>query len=165
MIHQYAEQSSPFLHVDFIDFAVRIPEKFRHREFLYIEWINKYMKEAGRFTWEKFKVRPAPLLFNKYAYFIPRTIKAGFAGLFKYGILPKYHMNPHQYWASHNIGLKNQIEGFINDNIHLVKKYHGLSNDIRDLTGQNSFILQGRIITLLAALKKYQDNTNDSIGK
>ena len=157
MFHQYAEQASPFMHPDFIDFVLSIPAEIRDREFLYIDWMAIKLNEASKYPWEKFKIRPIPLYFNPLTYILPKIKKASFVALHRYGILPRYHMNPFEYWSSTNKSLTDTLDQFINDHLYLVEKQPELTNDVKALINIQKFAVKGLIVTLLASLENYSD--------
>lgn len=157
MFQQYAEQASPFLHAGFVDFVLGIAPEIRYREFLYIDWIHEKIREANRFTWEKFRLRPVPLYFNKSAYYFPRLVKMAYAGLYKYGMLPDQNMVPIEFWYRNNQALRNDTNHFISDKMYLIEKYPELHKDVNLLRNNEKFAVKGLIVTLLAALDQYRD--------
>jgi len=60
MAHEVVESTSPFLHVDFLDYSVKIQAQMRWSYKIYHQWISEYLGEAARFPWEFSGVKIGP---------------------------------------------------------------------------------------------------------
>ncbi|MDN5337931.1 MAG: hypothetical protein PWQ20_1001 [Thermotogaceae bacterium] len=123
-IQQYTEVVSPFLDYDFLSYCLRIPLKYRYDHRIYKKWILEKYPEAAKYVWEKIQGRitdvSIKILGRKLTIkALPRKV---FLKIFRGGTSnSKWHMNPLDYWYSTNEELKKFIEGYYNQNIHLIK--------------------------------------------
>ena len=51
-LYNYTESLSPFLDIDFMEFAFKIPYKYRRGHYIYKKWIIQKYPEAAAFEWE-----------------------------------------------------------------------------------------------------------------
>jgi asparagine synthase (glutamine-hydrolysing) len=145
----FTEFSSPFLDKDFLEYAMRMPTKYRYNEGLYLKWILSKVPEAAAYPWEHTGVKINAGLLKKMSYRIYRFI-------FKKLLRNKMHkdaMNPADYWYQTNPGLRHYIEDYFNNNINLLNKHPTLMKDARKLFSEGTFIEKAQVLTLLSAIK------------
>lgn len=156
-IMNFTETYSPFYDIDFMEFALSIPLKFRFNHNLYKKWIiNKY-PSAAKYIWEKEKVpvnypfwiningRKTPInqLVSKFASRI---------GIAMYGINTKNNMNPLEYWYNTNPDLQNFMDNYFNENIHLLNKYLQLKVDCEQFYFSAKGPERVQVLSLLSTL-------------
>ncbi len=146
MYEQFTEFSSPFLYIDFFEYAMMIHPKYRYKEAIYLKWINKYMPEFSKYTWEKYGLPPSyPFLLLE----IYQKLKL------VAGILDRKHssMNPTEYWWNSNRALQEKINFIFKENIKYIENYPELSADSNYLFKEGSLIEKTQVITLLKAME------------
>jgi asparagine synthase (glutamine-hydrolysing) len=110
---EYTEVASPFLDVDFMNYCLKIPLKYRWNHFIYFEWIKRKYPKAANYKWEKINAKISSIkinilgrqvvLINLPRKIIKKVIKK-ISG--KNGILLGESMNPIDYWYESNKSLK-----------------------------------------------------------
>ncbi len=147
MIEQFTEFSSPFLHIDFLDYSLKIPPKYRYKESIYLKLIRKYLPEFSNYTWEKKGLPP------KYPFFI-----INFYGFIR-GVIGKIFgqqyvsMNPMEYWWKKNKGLQKKVYSIFEENIQTLKDYPELLDDCNYLFKEGSLLEKTQVLTLLKAVE------------
>lgn len=159
---EYTEVASPFLDIDFMNYCLHIPNKYRLNEQIYIKWILKKYPQAAKYKWEKINARinakwinilgrhillkdlPIKIL-NKLVPFTKRNKSAKKNG----------SMNPSDYWYATNPSLKADLDNYYNETLNCVsKRYDSIKKDI-ELLYKGCVIDKLLALTLLGALKKY----------
>ena len=153
VIEQFTEFSSPFLDRDFLDYAMRIPPKYRYKEEIYLKWILSEIPEASKYPWEKTGVRINAGLITLFFFRVFRFLKRKYQGQ-KY----KDSMNPTEYWYRTNPGLKSVIEKYFDDHITLLNRYPSLMNDATTLFKNGTILEKTQVLTLLSGIKLYNLN-------
>ncbi|MDR2824141.1 MAG: hypothetical protein LBB41_02955 [Prevotellaceae bacterium] len=149
----FSENVSPFLDIEFLSFCYSIPEKFKFKQQIYLDWIAVKHPEFARYAWEKTGV--SPLKSNNYKKYFDFNYYKRMNGKFFDRISgeTKSGMNPFDYWLKENISLKNYIENYFKENIFILNNYPKLQKDCRFAfeTGnaQDKFV----VLTLIAAVK------------
>ena len=135
MCEQFTEFSSPFLYIDFLEYALRIHPKYRYEESIYFKWINKCIPEFSKYRWEKCGLRPIyPISIMKHSRMFRRLI-----GKTTFG--EKYvSMNPMKYWWKKNIDLQKKINSIFNENIENIKNYPDILNDVEYLFNKKDLL-------------------------
>ncbi len=152
MIEQFTEFSSPFLYVDFLDYAMKIHPKYRYRERVYLKWINKCIPEFSKYKWEKYNLAPHYPLFLMNVFNIFRFAMKKFSA--KVGINQRHSsMNPTEYWWKTNKLLRKKINAIFEENIKVLKNQPTLFEDSYYLFNKGSFMEKTQVITLLKAIK------------
>ncbi len=151
MIEQFTEYSSPFLYLDFLDYAMKIPPSYRYKESIYIRWINTYIPNFAKYKWERYKISPRyPLkLMKLYAglYYL--------RGLILGRIFPmmSLSMNPTEHWWKSNAALRDQINALFRENIDAVEENPELFQDCIMQFETGSLLEKTQVITLIRAIK------------
>jgi len=155
---EFTETYSPFYDIDFMQFALSIPLKFRYDHYLYKKWINIKYPEAAKYVWEKVKV---PV---NYPYWIKIRGKkvplnqlpvklASRLGFAKYGINTKNNMNPLEYWYCTNQKLKMFMDNYFQKNIGLLSYYPQLQSDCQKLYMEGKGTEKIQALSLLSSSK------------
>lgn len=147
-VEQFSEYSSPFLHLDFLDYAIKIDPKHRFHEKIYLKWINKFAPEAARYRWEQTRL---PISAGRSRIFLKRAIK--YARKRILGPSAKDSMNPFDYWYKNNVSLRKTFELYFNNHIDLLSNNPGLKKDVSYLFNEGSTLEKAQSLTLLSAIK------------
>lgn len=153
-----SQGTSPFLDVDFLSYCVSIPEDLKFKQKIYLEWMALKHPEFARYPWEKTGVSPLKSTnFKKYLDF--RFYRRMSLKLFdKLSGKMKSGMNPFDYWMSENDSLKNYIETYFSEHIHLLNQHSVLKENCIKLFNRGNSGEKFQVLTLLAAIKlHFQD--------
>ena len=157
-IDLYTQSVSPFLDVDFVSYCISIPEKFKYKQKIYLEWIAAKHPEFARYPWEKTGVSPLKSNnFKKYfdlGYYKRMSLKFfdKLSGKMKSG------MNPFDFWMQQNKSLELYINTYFNNHIALLSFNTELQNDCKKLYQEGNSGEKFQVLTLLAAVKLHQCN-------
>lgn len=157
-IDLYTQSVSPFLDVDFLSYCISIPEKFKYKQKIYLEWIAKKHPEFAHYPWEKTGVSPLKSNnFKKYfdlGYYKRMSLKFfdKLSGKMKSG------MNPFDFWMQQNKSLELYINTYFNNHIALLSFNTELQNDCKKLYQEGNSGEKFQVLTLLAAVKLHQCN-------
>ena len=146
--HQFTEATSPFVHVDFLDYAMRIPPRFRYREVIYQSWIRRFAPEASKYRWEKTGMRmgvPRAITFTRRAL---RYLK------YRMGA-SSYSMNPVDYWYRNNVTLRETFKQCFERDVSYLCEYPKLKDDVAYLFQNGTLLEKGQCLTLLEAIRLF----------
>ena len=151
MIEQFTEFSSPFLYIDFLDYAMKIHPKYRYKESIYLKWVNKSIPEFSKYKWEKYNLAPKYPLFLMSVFNIVRSAMR--RASHRLGLNQRHSsMNPTEYWWMTNKALREKINSIFEENIKVLKNYPNLFEDSNYLFKKGSFMEKTQVITLLKAI-------------
>lgn len=160
---QKNETYSPFYDLDFMDFCLSIPVKYRFGHRIYDKWVLQKYPEAAEFLHNgKRKIGNSngiKLTYKERAFFLselPRLI----TDKIKYKVTGsplagKHHMNPLDYWYRTNIRLQTFLDNYYKENIERLSPYPQLQADCQKLYTGYSGIEKNAVLTLLAIMKNY----------
>lgn len=160
---QRFEVASPFIDVDFLEFAYRIPLKYR-KEYLFTKtWmVNKYL-QAAKYVWQTKRMPVDKSYYNNF--YLPKAVddarnivirlinKAARVVNLSYQISLRAEMNPFEKWYRVNPDLRAFIENYYAENICLVMQPQLLEAVRKAYSGDVRDKLQA--INLLAVYKRY----------
>ena len=150
-INQFTEFGSPFLNVDFLSYALRIPINYRFKGKIYIEWIIRKHPRYAKYIHEKSVAKPSVKLFHlNYLRFMFKWVITK-----KLGKYMPLSMNPTEYWYRTNKNLKEFIQSYFYENIHSLDKYPELMNNGKTIFDNGNLMRKTQILTLLEAMKLY----------
>lgn len=156
---EYTEVISPFLDVDFFNFCMKIPLKYRYNHKIYFKWILKKHPKAAKYKWEKIKAKITTPTINIFGRTIPITQilrKIMVKAIFKNSLNTKYYsMNPLDYWYRNNIKLKEYFDRKYHENKKVFKVEKELSDDVERLYKNGNVVEKTQVLTLLEAYKYY----------
>ncbi|MEY8764351.1 MULTISPECIES: hypothetical protein [Clostridium] len=151
------ESYSPFYDVDFFEYCLSIPIKYRVDHKIYFKWIKSKYPEAAKYYYEKLHGKiNTPLFITKNRWFIIRCINKflkiiGLNGL--YGTFTKNAMNPFDYWYENNKELQKFINSQYNDNIELLDFDKDVKEACIYLFNNGIMTEKFQVLTLLSVTK------------
>lgn len=128
---QRFEVTSPFVDVDYLEFAYRIPLKWRRNYWLTMSWMVKKYPQCAQYVWQT-KRMPVADYYNARRY-LPKTLGDGanyVKGLcnkaFRVLRIPARlsfsdDMNPFGVWYHNNSSLRNFMAAYYTENLPLVR--------------------------------------------
>ncbi|KAA0955531.1 asparagine synthase [Sporosarcina sp. ANT_H38] len=166
---EHTETYSPFCDVDFMDYCLKIPVKYRYKHYIYKKWILARYPQSANYAWEKINAKITDPLINILGREVPvkRVPSMSFnfllkrMGIKKSEIASKQHMNPLDYWYETNSDLKEFIESYYKSNIERLNSYSELKEDCELLFRNGTNIEKNQVLTLLAVLKIYFGEDNE----
>ena len=153
----YTIVTSPFLDVDFLEFCLSIPLKYRINHNIYFKWILKKYPKAADFKWENINARiNEPKFMKKYKEIVKRA-KFKLANTIGIGknTWAKYNMNPFNYWYDNDKNVQNFINGYFNEEIVKYDFDKDLYNDLMYLFENGNASEKTQILTAIATIKYY----------
>ncbi len=157
-MQKYTETISPFLDIDFLNFCLSLPIRYRRGHHIYIKWVNKCYPEAADYVYEKVNGKINKKIITIKGVPIPWTSvpKAGLKFLkkkLKFNLKSKWHMNPLDYWYSNNPKLAGFYDDIFEQNIALIQDKE-LKADCRRQFKEGTTSEKDQVITLLASISK-----------
>lgn len=153
--YPYTETLSPFMNLDFLEFALSIPNKLRYNHVLYKKWIIERHPDAAKFVWEKIGCKITDPVLNIGHRMIPiKKIPHKILNQFRLKDLDsKRYMNPLGYYLANNEELKRYLWKYFDyaDEI----EDEGLRTSLLRIKETGSAIEQNQALSLLAAIKLY----------
>ena len=146
--YQFSECASPFLDVDFLDYALRVPRNLKLHEKLYREWICAKHPRAARYVWEKTKSRLSASTAEAYirrqlwrvmSRIAPRRFIRG--------------MNPLKYWYKNNVQIQESFLRHYRENLSRIDAFPALKADCDRLFNGGAPLEKTQVMTLLEAVK------------
>lgn len=123
--YEYAGYASPFTDIDFWEYCLTIPCRYRYNHYIYKKWILKYYPEAAKFKWEKTGARITDSgTVIKFKNTIKR-IKRKAEGISELNA----GMNPYEYWYTSKPEIREFLDSMFEDLIGTDL----LENDFKDL--------------------------------
>lgn len=153
---EFTEAMSPFMNVDFFDYCMSIPIKYRFNHNIYYKWVNKYHPEAAKYSHNGVDIcakRLFKILYKGRIYSI-RSIFDLLKNKCKAKYKKNYGMNPVDYWYNNNFELKTILDDYYSTNINLVKDFE-IKNDMMNLYKVGNTIEKIQVISVLMIIKKY----------
>ncbi len=161
---QEYEVTSPFVDTDFLEFAYRIPLKWRKDYFLTMSWMTSRYPKAAQYVWQT-KRMPVDKAFRHQFYF-PKLLDDGRTLAvrcinktarilhFPIQITFKSDMNPFDLWFCTNRSLREFINAYYQENIGRISDPQ-LQADTRKTFEQGTARDKLQAIGLLAVYKRY----------
>jgi len=154
---KYTEVASPFLDIEFFEYCLKIPLKYRYDHRIYKKWILRKYPDAAKYKWEKIQGKITERTYSIFGR--TTTLKAlprkAFNKLFHASSLnTKHHMNPIDYWYNTNDDLREFFLDTFNKGIDLLKN-EKLRNDCQKLFTTGNTIEKTQVLTLLEAWRYY----------
>ena len=144
----FSEYASPFLHVDFLDYAMAISPVLRYEEKVYLDWIIQEAPEAAKYPWEKTGL---PISAGKFRKFVRKGMR--YARRKTLGPSPMDSMNPFNYWYKTNDSLRETFENYFEKHIDLLSHRPELRRDVEKMFNEGTPLEKTQPLTLLAAIK------------
>jgi asparagine synthase (glutamine-hydrolysing) len=149
----YTQTVSPFLDIDFLTYCYSIPEEYKYKQKIYLEWIAQKHPEFAKYRWEKTGVSPLKSYnYMKYfdLYFYQR-MKLKFFDRIRKKI--KTGMNPFDDWFDKNPSLQEYLSNYYYEHISLLDDQKELKKDCELLYSTGNVNQRLQVLTLLAAIK------------
>ncbi|PEJ17460.1 asparagine synthase [Bacillus toyonensis] len=156
---EFTESMSPFCDVDFLQYCMNIPLKYRVGHNLYFKWIIKKYPKAAEYIYEsiKAKITTPKVYIRSKDFFIRGTNKV----LRKlnlptlYGYNTKNGMNPFDYWYRTNSELKEFIDSYYKQNIKLLDTLNEKELKVmcENLYNNGITVEKLQVLTVLATVK------------
>lgn len=143
------ESLSPFLDVDFLSYVFSIPEKYRYKERIYIDWIKAKHPDAGNFIWENIGCKPTNSVLVRAIFRLRRAI----VKRMPIKTMWKNNMNPEQIWYNKNKDVKDYLDKYFENNIHRADFDKELRADLEKLYHTGNITEKTQVLTLLGAYK------------
>ncbi len=142
--------SSPFLNEDFLEFSMRIPDKYKFREFFYIKWIQQFQKSLTGYPWEYIHMKPDAMWKVKHARWINYVRYAH--KKYSKAVRLKNQMTPEDYWLNTIPELNISMQNSFNKNFASLPLDFPFQTKIKDYFKQGDFTQKTVVLTLLQAV-------------
>ncbi len=143
--------SSPFLDIDFLDYCLKIPLKYRYNHNIYKKWILSKYPDAAKFIWEKTgnKINDSDFMikFRKYKRDLERKVK----NISKLNI----GMNPYDYWYESNKEFRNKLNGMYSNLIKNNIIDNEMKKQIKKLYENGNCRYKVLVISVLQSINEY----------
>lgn len=147
----YTYQTSPFMTSFFMKLAISLPETWKFKQKLYLEWLSRHCAEASQFKWERTLLKPTAAWKTKFgdvvmtrAYrFIQEKILQNHEGS---------KMANYEYYFNRNKNIHGFITGYFTDNISKIKDID-LREDMSRMYNEGNFNEKMLVITVLGSNK------------
>lgn len=161
---QVCEAVSPYVDVEFLEFAYRVPLKWRTHRFLAEKWIVDKYPEAAKYVWQK-TGKPIdktyrnelylPKVMNDIHNFFLRCVNkaARMTGL-PVQFAHKQDMNPFEVWYRTNPRLREFLGRYYQENIDRIQEPR-LRTDVEKTFTQGNARDKVQAVNLLAVYKRY----------
>jgi len=148
MFYQFTECGSPFLNVDFLDYALRIPPNLKWHEAIYQDWVCERHPRVAGYVWGK---AMAPVSSGKLERYLRRQWRR-----LLWHVWPRrfpYSMNPFDEWYKKNGNLRDFFDGYFDRNAEVLDGYPELREDCRRLHQEGTLQEKSQVMTLCEAAK------------
>ena len=161
---QNYEVTSPFIDVDYLEYAYRIPLKWRKNYHLTMTWMTQIYPAAAKYIWQS-KRMPVDKFYHHQVYipklaadvrrFILRCVnKAGRTFHLPMQFALNDEMNPVDQWYRTNRRLREFLDGYYQENIQRIADPQ-LQEDVRKTFEQGGAADKLQAVNLLAVYKRY----------
>lgn len=146
-----ASYASPFLDIDFMDYCLSIPLRYRYNYRIYKKWILRKYPEAAEFIWEKTGGKISDSNWNlkvrKYQDKIKRNLnQVSFENL---------GMNPFEYWYSSIPSAREKLENMYSNLLGEVQISSELRNIVCSIYRNADCRQKIEVISALQSVKEY----------
>ena len=158
------EAVSPYVDVDFLEFAYRIPLKWRAQRLLAATWVVSKYPKAAKYVWQH--VRMPIDKFLRHEIYFPKVIddartflircvnKAGRILHLPVQFPFKNDMNPFDLWYRTNPQLRKYISSYYQENIGRITNAQ-FRADVQKTFDQGGSLDKIQVVSLLAVYKRY----------
>ncbi len=156
----FTQAVTPFLDLDFLTYCYSIPDEWKYKHKIYLEWIAKKHPEFAKYQWEKTGV--SPLKSNNYK----KYFDWNYYQRMKLKLLDKLSkkmnsgMNPFDNWFAKNPDLQLTFSKYFEDNIVLLSDKPELKKDCEYLFAEGNVNERLQVLTLLGAIKLHFKQQN-----
>ena len=162
IFQNFSESFSPFYDIDFLEYCLTIPIKYRRNHDIYFKWILKKHPMAAKYKWEttssrinafRIKIKGKKITIKNLVSKILRKSR-----IMNNAYMTKKHMNPYDYWYNNNLIVKEFINNYYSNNIQYLKDDE-LIKDCKYLFNEGTTMEKCLVLSLLSALKLFSRNT------
>jgi asparagine synthase (glutamine-hydrolysing) len=163
IMQEYSESFSPFYDLDFMEYCLTIPLKYRNNHNIYFKWILKKHPQAAKFKWENYNTKITAIKIKisgkkiPISQLLPKILKK--TGIFNIGLHTQKQMHPYDYWYSRNTKVKNYINNYFSENINYIKDEE-LKNDCNFLFFEGTMSEKSLVLSFLSAVKMFRSYAN-----
>lgn len=163
---KYLEFSSPFFDKDFLEFALKLPIKWRKNAYFKCRWIEKKYPEATKYIWQQTGknldgTRPFFGIGSELEKNTKRLVNK-LCTLFHLNFRMYYstNMNPFNYWYINNKSLRHFMNTYYDENIDLVENTE-LRNILQKVWNAEN-VKQNKlsVLNVLGVIKRYISSYN-----
>lgn len=101
-----ADSASPFYDKELLQFCLSIPDKYKYREAIYLDWMNECQPELASYKWAATEAKPSNSPAQKLLGFKNRLQNY----LLRKAGLDKNNMNPYEDWYRTNSAFPKSLE-------------------------------------------------------
>lgn len=145
MYSEFTDTYEPYMYYDLVDFASKIPPNYKFNELLFLKLINKYYKDASKFDWARWNLKPSVRNINQFMQLYVRLKRKNKIILGNY----KGSMNPFDEWMAQNSSLLSFFDSIFKNNVELFDHNKELKRDIINQYKIGNFSEKAQVITLL----------------
>ncbi|MDR3609504.1 MAG: asparagine synthase-related protein [Ignavibacteriaceae bacterium] len=163
IMQEYSESFSPFYDLDFMEYCLTIPLKYRNNHNIYFKWILKKHPQAAKFKWENYNTKITAIKIKisgkkiPISQLLPKILKK--TGIFNIGLHTQKQMHPYDYWYSRNTKVKNYINNYFSENINYIQDEE-LKNDCNLLFFKGTMSEKSLVLSFLASVKMFRSCVN-----
>ena len=153
----YTEAISPFMNIEFMEYCLSLPLKYRKSHDIYYKWVRRYYPNAAKYSHNGKKIpkeKSIKISIKGKKYPIS-SIPSMINNKLKLKLHKNNSMNPIQYWYETNNTLRNMMDTYFNSNISLMNNYEDIQVDMRELYISGTAMEKTQVISVLAFMKKY----------
>ncbi|GEM50881.1 asparagine synthase-related protein [Empedobacter brevis] len=153
LAEEFSYQTSPFMYSHFLKFAHSLPEEWKYNQELYIEWINKYHKEATNYIWERTLLKPTS---KRNTILGDKIVKRMYNGFLNKVFQKQYigKMTAYEYYYKQEPKHREKMDEYFERYIHAVKSTT-LKQDLYLQYNEGSFVEKTTVLTVLSIVKHY----------
>lgn len=143
-----ADSASPFYNKELLKFCLSIPDRFKYKEAIYLDWMNECHPELASYKWAATEAKPSNSPAQKVLGFKNRLQnyllrKAGF---------DRKNMNPFEHWYRTNSDFSTSLDNIFQNGVPDGLD-EDLKNDISYCYGKNSVTAKMLAVTAILSYK------------
>ena len=151
----FAEDMSPFLNVDLLDYCLSLPTELRERHNLYYKWIQTYYPQALKYKHNGVTAKgKLKIQFRGKDYRI-RAIPDLIISKINSKVNPNYGMNPIQSWYDNNPDLRDCMDTYFFNNISYLDRWKEIKLDTEWLYKKGTAREKIQAISLVGSVKMF----------
>ena len=143
--------SSPFVDIDFLNYCLKIPLKYRYNYRIYKKWILSKYPKAADFVWEKTgnKINDSDFAIKM------RKLKRNLER--KLNNVPEINigMHPYDYWYESNKEFRNKLNGMYSNLIKNKEIDNEMKKQIKQLYENGNCRYKVSVISVLQSINEY----------
>lgn len=152
----YTETCEPFTHNDIIKYCSRMEPKYKYKERLFLNMIQKYYPDSIKYKWQKWNLKPNEFntrFMNTFAGKVFRVLD----GQIQLRFSQSNNMNPFNKWYANNSELRMFIEDYLKSNLDLLTPYVEIKKDCEEIYNNGTIIEKTQVMTLIQFTKRINE--------